>query len=309
MTGAHRVPRRLRREGGFSLIELLVAMVVVGILLAAVFGTFINFLSESSEQAALGKRGVDTRLGLELMRGDLSRIGFGIGQNDLAGTVNGSTSAITFRSTAVHSRGNEHGGVHSVLYKDGGLEAHDWLGTNLSGDTSGVVLTPDREKLAWDQLQDVSVSERNLFFVARSPSDPNYYYQRTYELSSGTSDQCASGAYNLQFDDADGGSESILDCVLDLRFSYGYRMADGTLSFQDSTASAPGGAEDEFPDVLKVGLIVQVGHEYRGQTPTSGTLNYRDPDLKLGTPIDPTGDAEHRRWKTVEWNVPLENMP
>ncbi|MFA9461838.1 PilW family protein [Thiohalorhabdus sp. Cl-TMA] len=299
---------------GFSLVELLVAMVVVGIFLGAVFGTFINFLTESGEQATLSKRSFDTRLGLDQVRSDLQKIGFGVADPQLPATVTGDNQSLTFRSTAVHSQG-AMAGIQGVLYESGGtLTANDWLGSNIAGTQPGVVMTPDRELLQTVQLQNVTVSPRNLFFPAPNATTSGYYYERTYYLGGGgTGAGCAdSNVSNLLFQDASPngmGPVSVIDCVLDLRFQYGFELSSGGIGFSSDPSSPPAGPEDDFPDVIKVGMIIQVGHGYRNQTPTPGPLNYDDPDLQLGTPISLSSAQQRYRWQIVEWSAPLENMP
>ncbi len=303
-------------SGGFSLVELLVAMAVVGILLGAVYGTFINFLSESGEQAALSKRSFDTRLGLQLLRSDLRQVGFGIADGQLAQTVSGSGTSLTFRSTAVHSRGSE-AGIHGVLYTGAGgnLQANNWLGGTIAATTSGIVLTPSRERLALAQLQNVTVSPRNLFFSTPSTTVTGYYYQRTYYLGGGgTAAGCAdNNVQNLLFRDANPNpypGTSIVDCVLDIRFRYGYEMSDGAVSYSSDTINPPAGTTaDDLPDTVKVGLIAQVGHEYRNKKPSPATLNFLDGDLKLADPIDLSDQQRRYRWQRLEWTIPLENMP
>jgi len=305
-----------QRQGspGFSLVELMVAMAVVGLFLGAVYGTFINFLTESGEQATLSKRGFDTRLGLDLMRSDLRKIGFGVAAPQLAATVSGDNQNLTFRSTAVHSQG-AMAGVHGVLYEAGGnLTANDWLGGNVSASQPGVVMTPDRELLQTVQLQNVSVAPRNLFFATPNATGAGYFYQRTYYLGGGgVNAGCAdNNVSNLLFRDASPnnmGPVSVIDCVLDLRFQYGFELAAGGIGFSGDPATPPSGSADNLPDVIKVGLMIQVGDRYRNQTPTPGPLNYSDPDLQLSTPISLSTDQQRYRWQIVEWSVSLENMP
>lgn len=302
-----------RKEGapGFSLVELMVAMAIVGILLAAVYGTFITFLTNSAEQAALSKRSLDTRIALTQFRRDIRSAGYGIAEAGLSEAVAGNTSSVTLRSVAFHSRMSDIG-QHGVLREDGNV--YNDRGMQIPQDESGIVMTPSRELLDGGQLQNITATAGSLFFVAPNTGETNYFYQRQYKLSGSTPEGCADGAAGLQFDDQDPNplavDQPILDCVLDLRIQYGFQLSGGGIGF----GSYPSGSDvnnkdDDLPDLLKVGLMVQVGHEYRNQTPTSGTLNYSDTDLELDTAIDPVGEQEHHRWQVLEWTIPLENMP
>lgn len=302
---------------GFSLVELMVAMVVVGILLGAVYGVFLNFLSASGEQAALSKRSFDTRLGLQLMRSDLRQMGFGIAQEELGGAVSGSDTSLTLRSTAVHSQ-EDFAGTHGVLYEAGGnLTANNWLGGNIDNSQEGVIMTPSRDRLELVQLGNATAAPRNLFFAAPGTTTNGYYYQRTYYLGGGgTNAGCADGGVqNLLFADANPNfysATSIVDCVRDLQIRYGYEMTSGGIDYvsdTSNTGSLSGSPVDTFPDTVKVGMIVQVGHEYRGQQPTPSTLSYSDGALASANPINMSTQQRRYRYQVVEWTLPLENMP
>lgn len=67
-----------RNESGFSLIELIIYMGLLGILLTLVFSTFIPVMQTGSQQWRLGETKIETGVGLDLLRGDLEHAGFGL---------------------------------------------------------------------------------------------------------------------------------------------------------------------------------------------------------------------------------------
>ncbi|HIJ90816.1 MAG: prepilin-type N-terminal cleavage/methylation domain-containing protein [Desulfobulbaceae bacterium] len=67
-----------RKESGFSLIELLIYMALLGILMIMVFRSFIPVMQTSSRQWRIGETKIETGVGLDLLRGDLEHAGFGL---------------------------------------------------------------------------------------------------------------------------------------------------------------------------------------------------------------------------------------
>jgi len=67
-----------RKEAGFTLIELIIYMGLLGILLTMVFSTFIPVMQSGSRQWRIGETKIETDIGLDLLRADLEHAGFGL---------------------------------------------------------------------------------------------------------------------------------------------------------------------------------------------------------------------------------------
>lgn len=67
-----------RGERGFSLIELIIYMALLGILLTLVFSTFIPVMRSGSQQWRIGETKIETGVGLDFLRADLEHAGFGL---------------------------------------------------------------------------------------------------------------------------------------------------------------------------------------------------------------------------------------
>ena len=306
--------RRFPDAAGFSLPELLVAMAVVGIFMGGVLSLFVNFLGESGEQAALSKRGLDARLGFQLVRRDLANAGFGIATGDLSGAVTGTGTSVTIRSTAIHTR-EEMAGTHGPIMAPGSAcpsgagerPVADGMGGCLDDGLRGVAMTPDR-----DFLEDVAsgsaidAAEGNLFFVGNQDDGEPYYFERTYELSVNPGSECAGGSHNLQFDDTNGSAGGVVDCVLDFRIRYGFELTDGSLGFTTDPDAPPGSAVDPGVDMLKAALVVQAGSEYQ-EAVSPASLQYRDSDFS-GITVNLDSEQRRYQWRRVEWAVSLEDM-
>lgn len=286
---------------GFSLLELLVAMAVVGLLIGAVYGVFINFLSASGQQAALSNRAFDLRAGLFSMRQDLGSAGLGIDKTQLDNAVAGNSSAVTILSTGFTGYADPAG--QFGVFEDG-----DVLGVGSS--TLGVALTGNRELAAGkDYLANMSgVADGQFFFAGNQDGGEPYYFQRQFRLSGAASDSCGSNTQTLLWDDVNGSSAPIVECVLNFRVLYGYQQNGGGIEYTTTTSSPPGNPEDLIPDILKVGLMVQAGDHFGVAQVPSGTLNYSDSDLSGVGAVSLSPLQQNYEWTRVEWSIPLPNM-
>jgi prepilin-type N-terminal cleavage/methylation domain-containing protein len=67
-----------RTNSGFTLIELLVVMTILGFVLAATTDTFVGLLRGYKQQSKIAETNIEGIIGLELMRQDIERAGFGL---------------------------------------------------------------------------------------------------------------------------------------------------------------------------------------------------------------------------------------
>ena len=65
-------------KSGFSLVELLVALAIFGILMTMVFRSFIPVVQHNSQQGRISETKLETAIGLDLLRADLEHAGFGL---------------------------------------------------------------------------------------------------------------------------------------------------------------------------------------------------------------------------------------
>lgn len=67
-------------QGGFSLIELMIAVVVFAFVIAASFATYINFIHSTTRETALTAINADAVTSLKLLENDIRMAGFGLPQ-------------------------------------------------------------------------------------------------------------------------------------------------------------------------------------------------------------------------------------
>ena len=68
----------MRKHDGFTLIELMIAMVVFMFAIVAATGIFIPLVSQFKQQSKITETNIEGVVGLELLRGDLEQAGFGL---------------------------------------------------------------------------------------------------------------------------------------------------------------------------------------------------------------------------------------
>jgi len=68
----------MRRETGFTLVELLITMAILGLVLAGITQMFTGVLTQFKQQSRIAETSIEGIVGLELLRQDLENAGFGL---------------------------------------------------------------------------------------------------------------------------------------------------------------------------------------------------------------------------------------
>jgi type IV pilus assembly protein PilW len=91
---------------GFTLVELLVAMVIVSILLGAVYVTYVTIIKGFGREVGSAETQIETAVGLELLRLDIEHAGYGIGEDqpDLPISFDPATNTLEIRSVLNNTR-------------------------------------------------------------------------------------------------------------------------------------------------------------------------------------------------------------
>jgi prepilin-type N-terminal cleavage/methylation domain-containing protein len=68
----------MKRDAGFTLVELLVVMVIMAFALAVTSNMFLGLLNQYNQQGKIAETNIEGMVGLELLREDIERAGYGL---------------------------------------------------------------------------------------------------------------------------------------------------------------------------------------------------------------------------------------
>lgn len=71
----------VKRQEGFSLVELMITMVVFLLIIAAASGVFTSLLTQFKQQSKVAETNIEGAIGLEILRRDLESAGYGLAWN------------------------------------------------------------------------------------------------------------------------------------------------------------------------------------------------------------------------------------
>jgi prepilin-type N-terminal cleavage/methylation domain-containing protein len=73
------------RKRGFTLVEVLITLVVLMLVMSAVSAFFLGVIRQFKQQSRIAQSGMDSVVGLEMLRRDIEHAGFGLPWNDIPG--------------------------------------------------------------------------------------------------------------------------------------------------------------------------------------------------------------------------------
>jgi len=68
----------IRREAGFSLVELLITMVIFVFVIAATSNIFVGLINQFKQQSKIAETNIEGIVGLDIMRQDIESVGYGL---------------------------------------------------------------------------------------------------------------------------------------------------------------------------------------------------------------------------------------
>ncbi len=71
----------IKREDGFTLIELMITMITFVIVIASVSSIFLGLLNQFKQQSKIAETSLEGLTGLEILRQDLEQAGYGLPRN------------------------------------------------------------------------------------------------------------------------------------------------------------------------------------------------------------------------------------
>jgi prepilin-type N-terminal cleavage/methylation domain-containing protein len=97
----------IRREAGFSLVELMVTMVVFVFFIAAASSVFTGLLTQFKQQSKMAETNIEGIIGLEMLRQDIESAGYGLPWNIPSGVTYTEATSTTICSSVDPSTYND----------------------------------------------------------------------------------------------------------------------------------------------------------------------------------------------------------
>ncbi len=117
----------IRREEGFTLVELMITMIIFTLVIAAASNIFSNLLNQFKQQTKIAETNIEGIISLDMMRVDLQQAGFGVPWNveingDDSGDDDWNSLAANY-SEAVSDEGGGADPLDKSYYNDGDPES------------------------------------------------------------------------------------------------------------------------------------------------------------------------------------------
>lgn len=109
----------IRREEGFTLVELMVTMVVFVLVIAAASNIFSSLLNQFKQQSKITESNIEGVVGLDMMRVDIQQAGFGIPWNVETGGAQDGTDSWSIASYSEAAGADNADPTDPIYYNDG----------------------------------------------------------------------------------------------------------------------------------------------------------------------------------------------
>lgn len=290
---------------GFTLVEMLVAVMIMGIICALTYPAFLKLLTGSKGETSSNQAHLDKVTSLELIRLDLEHASFGIAIDDATPPLTWAANALTIHSTIDNTN---RASIGWLMYNcsAAGVPLSTSLVTNTdnredSTNTCITLLDADRKFSGLTETtQNCPGKGIYTAFPVSNSTDPTCssetYTSVSYSLSAtNTLSSCAQGTRNLLRAVGGGAGAPILNCVadFDVRFELDTN-GDGTV---DTAQNSPPATTTQILNQVKnieMFVLMQAGNKDENLN-SNETLNL---DVTLSK-ASVTEDPSKYRWKVV----------
>ncbi len=315
---------------GVTLIELLVVLIIVGLILGAVYATYINLLKGFKKGTEATASEVENLVGLEVLRLDIEHMGYGLPDSESKPIVewDSSSKRLVLRST-LNNTSESTIGYLIAKCESGELNIQIDGREDSSANYVSILQASSKDFLSKGTVSGSKISlpsgvscSNGEIYIAFPVRDTVYNgssngcsvglcEEIVYELSaSNLISRCNVNTYNLvrRLGTSSTTGEPVLNCVADWKVTFDIDQNDnGILESTETDLSSPPSTNEDIRDKLKrvnIYLLVQEGRydpDYTFSQVTNCGSNkcvaIGGIELKL-----PSG-YENYRWKAIKLSV------
>ncbi len=294
------------RDRGITLIEILIVLGIIGLILAAIFETYMKVLFSYTRQTSIAESNIERIVSLEILRKDIAMAGFGIPVNRPPFAYDGTT--LTIRTTML--AGKDETKCWGYAYKN--ITQYFFAGqgnSSICSSTTACYVALDTDyNLVASPCYRGTPSKLYLLFGVDTSFSP--YDEIKYTITGTPPSSCCPSTSCLSRQDPSTGTayQPVLDCVKAFKVAFGLDTnGDGTIDSWSQTL--PSSAQQIRDEVREVRVFV-LYHE-GGKDPSftyTGSITLGDSSTGTLYSYTPTGDEVHYRWKVATLSVTPLNL-
>jgi len=325
---------RLKADG-FSLLELLIVIAMLGLILAVIFSEYIRVLQQAAVTRKMVKTEMDVVNVIWPLFKEIESAGFGTPAKSSTGSSSSCTKANSLLPFS-YDAANNRIFIHSTAAGEQS-DAGSWstIGNNcvVTGITAGqfvVVINPaGMAQLAWTNTvasgSDVVLAGCDPLWVDMiaywSPSDgalecvEAFYQMRPYGTrlgtcapsGAGTDEQVGRLMRSIAYNNGDDNSQPMIECVRDFSFRFAcINRSNGSLTW----VTDPSGCTSTAGDLrmVKIGLIVQESPRDASYTSPATISLFTDLGAGMQKTVNILPTQRNYRWRPIERTIVLRNL-
>ncbi len=314
---------RKNQAAGFSLIELLTALMLLGIVTAMIYSVFAGFNRYASSQRKTVKTELDLVNVYWPMTKEIESAGFGVASSGTTTCVQSNAISVSGSEVSIHSTATGDKTLSGAWGYVSGATCSTGITAAESPDNNVLLLGSLDKKYvrkttvnAEGNLTDCNSTDDSGRIVYWIPSASALEcYETRYSLRDYTTDDpapktCAPGTLKLSRSAQSTTTtnyQPMLDCVRDLDYRFGCIDASGALTWMTSLSNPLTDCGTAKLRLIKVGLVVQSSEKQTTQVPASITM-FEDLSSSFTKTITLTSDQRYYRWKKREQTISLRNL-
>jgi prepilin-type N-terminal cleavage/methylation domain-containing protein len=310
----------MKNQRGTSLVELLIAMAIFGLILGVMFTLYATMLKTATSTRKIAKVEGEIANTVWPIFKEIESAGFGVPANSSGGSC---TPEISFTGGATNGVlaifSTNTGPQTSAAQTAAGSWSYITTGCTVSGfnngDTVSIINPSDKSSLGTTTVTGVTLNgcqptwPGNIAYL----SPAGGCFNTEYTLSATTTKTCAPGTQQLTRSSVAVGVavnyQPALDCVLAFSSIFGCIDTSGNVTWQAGNTCPFLNSNGNYnPRFVRIGMVEQDSNqnEYAGPQPQPNIILFGD--TTVSDTVSLTTAQGKYRWRTIERTISLKNL-